>query len=85
MHDVQAELPERHVLAIVQRPEGIFHTGRLVQAQLSAVFCRQSPCSGDVVGVDVSVDHVAKSELPLAQQVIILLNLGRRIDDCGFM
>ena len=52
--------------------------------------CRQSsaPCcggelarAGDVVGVDVRVDHVAKLKVALAQQRLVLLGLDGRVDD----
>ena len=58
---------------------------RLVQAELCAVLGRELSRAGDVIGVDVRVDHIAQREPALAQQRLVLRGVDRRIDDRGFV
>ena len=76
VHDAQAKLPQRELLAVMQRAEGIGHPRRLVQAERRAVRGGQLPRAGDVVGVDVRIDHVAQAEVARAQQGLVLLGLA---------
>ena len=81
VQDAQPELPERQLLPVVQRPERIGDLRRLVQAELGAMLGGQPARAGDVVGVDVGVDHVAQPEVALLEQRLVLLDRERRIDD----
>jgi hypothetical protein len=65
----------------VERAERVGDLGVLVQAELRAVLGRQRASAGDVIGVDVGVDHVAQPKIALAQQLIVLLDVERGIDD----
>ena len=41
--------------------------------------------AGDVVGVDVGVDHIAEAEAALREERLVLLDVDRRVDDRGLV
>jgi hypothetical protein len=75
VEDARPELLQGERLAVAQGTEGVGDGRALVQAQLPAGGGDQAPRPGDVVGVDVGVEHVAQGEPAALQEGQVRLDL----------
>ena len=81
VHDPQQQRAEVDLLAVTQATEREEHVRRLVQAELGAGRGGQLAVAGDVIGMEVRVDHQPDAVAALLGEVEVRLDVVGRIDD----
>ena len=81
----QPQLPQRQLLAVMERSERVGDLRRFMETHFAPVLGDETTGARDVVGVDVGVDRIAKAEAALREECLVLLDRDRGVDDGGLV